>query len=105
VDSEGVVYGVLCSTLFSGIVITNSGKFLAKNKRSCKYRIMAEWELAEQCALSDTGTLEGCTAFCNTYNNTICTGVTYQGGDCLAYDVITGTFPNPAGGFAALRLS
>ena len=36
VDAEGVVYGVLCNSLLSGIVITNSGKFLEKNKRSCK---------------------------------------------------------------------
>lgn len=87
VDSEGIEYGVLCNTLFSGIVITNAGKFMGMEKRSY------------------TGTFEGCTAFCDVYNKTLCVGVTFEDGDCLAYDVVTGTFPNRAGGFAALRLS
>ena len=81
------MYGILCNTHFSGIVITNAGKFMEMVKRSY------------------TGTFEGCTAFCNVYNSTLCTGVTFENGGCLAYDVVSGTFPNPEGGFAALRLS
>lgn len=36
-DADGVEYGLLCNTLFSGDVITSAGKFRGKDKRSCKH--------------------------------------------------------------------
>lgn len=52
---------------------------------------------------SYTGTFEGCTGFCDTYNRTYCVGVSYEDGACQALDRIDGNFPGP--GFAAVRLS
>lgn len=85
VDDQGVVYGILCDTMLSGVVITTSGKFLHKDKRSY------------------TGTFEACAAFCDTFTKANCAGVSFEYGQCLAYDTVTGNFPNPAGGYAALR--
>jgi len=82
-DAEGVIYGVLCRTRLSGIIIVDSGKYLKER--------------------SYTGNFEGCTGFCDTYNKTYCVGVSFEAGSCQAMDAITGNFPGP--GMAALRLS
>lgn len=70
--------------MLSGVIITSSGKFL-KDKRSY------------------SGNLRRCLEYCDSYSKAECAGVAFEGGDCLAYDSITGAFPNPAGGAAALR--
>ena len=85
-DSNGITYGILCDTMLSGIVITNSGKFL-REKRKRSY----------------TGTFRNCLRFCDDYSELECAGVSYEDGYCQAYDSITGVFHNPAGGFAAMR--
>ena len=86
-DDEGGVYCILCNMHLSGIPILNSGKPMEKEKRSY------------------TGSFEGCTGFCDTYNSSLCAGVAYGDWNCLAYDTITGTFPNEEGGFVGLRQS
>ncbi|TKA68203.1 hypothetical protein B0A55_09373 [Friedmanniomyces simplex] len=103
VDADGDVYGVLCDTRFSGTVITNSGKKeKAKKGRMIRGQSMdAESELDKR---DFTGTFDGCADFCNSYDDLSapCTGVAYQGGYCMVFDTITGTFAQ-AGGIAAVR--
>jgi hypothetical protein len=101
-DAAGITYGVLCDTRFSGIVITNSGK----KERMVKK--MMEREMEEEMVVEKrdiTGTFNNCADFCNAYNDedaTPCMGVAFDGGYCMAYDTITGTF-GMEGEIAALR--
>lgn len=97
VDAEGILYGIVCNTRLGGIIIVDSGKL---KEREAKPEPRAEVGLRQR---SYTGTFEGCTGFCNTYNRTYCVGVSYERGTCQAFDLITGNFPGP--GFAAMRLS
>lgn len=103
------MYGIICNTRFGGIVIVDSGK-MVKEKRAGeeeeevvveKREMGAEGSVLEQ--RSYTGTFEGCTGFCDTYDRTYCLGVSYEKGACQAFDAITGNFAGP--GFAAVRLS
>lgn len=86
IDSDDVVYGVLCNTRFSGEVITNSGKRMLMDKSKRDY----------------SGTFDNCVGFCDTYSKGQCLGVNYQGGYCMSYASITGTF-NAVGEIAAIR--
>ncbi|KAK5125495.1 hypothetical protein LTR85_000606 [Meristemomyces frigidus] len=100
-DSEGVTYGIICDTRFSGIVITNSGKkFLLERDEDLKY-IEAEMH-AEKEKRDFTGTFDNCAGFCDTYDVNSCGGVAFEGGYCMAYDTVTGTFSSVSG-LAALR--
>ncbi|KAK0940405.1 hypothetical protein LTR29_007993 [Friedmanniomyces endolithicus] len=102
-DANGDSYGVLCDTRFSGTVITNSGKMKMKEKMRIRGQNMGE-EQAELEKRDYTGTFDGCADFCDSYDDPSapCTGVAYQGGYCMAYDTITGTFAQ-VGGIAAVR--
>ncbi|KAK1810125.1 hypothetical protein LTR12_015521 [Friedmanniomyces endolithicus] len=102
-DANGDSYGVLCDTRFSGTVITNSGKMKMKEKMRIRGQNMGE-EQAELEKRDYTGTFDGCADFCDSYDDpsSPCTGVAYQGGYCMAYDTITGTFAQ-VGGIAAVR--
>lgn len=101
VDADGILYGIICNTRLGGIVIVDSGKL---KEREAEAEPVAEPEGEGQLVeRSYTGTFEGCTGFCNTYNKTFCVGVSYEGGSCMAFDVVSGNFPGP--GFAAMRLS
>ncbi|KAI6914649.1 hypothetical protein KC318_g1864 [Hortaea werneckii] len=107
-DPQRQSYGVLCNTRFSGIVITTSGK---------KYLMEREEDL-ERIKLEDMymGTAEGtvvekrdfqgnftnCAGFCDGYPADVCVGVYYEGGWCMAYSSVSGTFSSPYG-MAALR--
>ena len=93
VDPEGILYGVICNSRLGGIVIVDSGKLKEREAEP-------EGALRER---SYTGTFEGCTGFCNTYNKTYCVGVSYEAGSCMAFDHVSGDFRGP--GFAAVRLS
>ncbi|KAK3053777.1 hypothetical protein LTR09_005057 [Extremus antarcticus] len=89
IDVFGNVYGILCNTFISGIVITNSGKKFLRHKDKRGY----------------TGTFEACLEFCDAYSIFYCAGVRYQKGQCMAFDTITGTFSDPAGGWVGIRQS
>lgn len=95
VDAEGILYGIICNTRLGGIIIVDSGKLKEREAEP-----QPEGALQER---SYTGTFEGCTGFCDTYNKTYCVGVSYEKGVCLALDQVNGNFPAP--GFAAVRLS
>lgn len=90
-----MLYGVICNTRLGGIVIVDSGKLKEREAEP-----EAEGPLRQR---SFTGTFEGCTGFCNTYNRTFCVGVSYEDGACMAFDRVTGNFAGP--GFAAMRLT
>lgn len=98
IDADGIVYGIICNTRLGGIVIVDSGKLL--KEREAEADPEPEGALQQR---SYTGTFEGCTGFCNTYNRTYCVGVSYEQGSCQAFDLVNGNFPGP--GFAAMRLS
>ena len=104
IDEAGVVYGVICNTQLSGVVITTSGK---KERRSCEFLVHTLDAGLEHITNRPivTGSVAGCLAFCDTYSSNYCMGVYYTHGDCLAYDTITGTFSDPSGGFVAIRQS
>ena len=76
--------GIVCNIRLIGVVITDSGRFLEMEKEKRTY----------------TGTFDGCTAFCDSYNEDLCVGVAYDGGDCKAYDQITGSFVEDGTWFA-----
>jgi hypothetical protein len=102
IDADGIRYGVLCGYRFSGNVITNFGrkKFLLDRDngggKNMRRRMLEERDYV--------GTFEYCSEFCDVYSDlsAYCMGVGYHGGYCMAYDNITGTFPQ-VGGIAAVR--
>ncbi|KAK0251460.1 hypothetical protein LTR91_016246 [Friedmanniomyces endolithicus] len=104
-DANGDSYGVLCDTRFSGTVITNSGK--ARLRMRGQGAVVGAAEEVEEGGLGKrdfTGSFDGCADFCDSYDDPSapCTGVAFQGGYCMAFDTITGTFAQ-VGGIAAVR--
>ncbi|KAK4539809.1 hypothetical protein LTR36_010343 [Oleoguttula mirabilis] len=100
-DTGGVTYGILCATRFSGIVITNSGKKFLLERDEDFEQIEAEMRGGRE-KRDYTGTFDNCAGFCDTYDKASCGGVGFQGGYCMAYDTVTGTFSS-GNGVAALR--
>lgn len=84
VDSMGNVYGVLCDTRFSGIIIDSTGRKRGKEKRFY------------------TDDLDACLTLCDQFDKNNCAGAAFQNGQCQMYDTITGTFV-AVGDVAAIR--
>lgn len=131
VDSMGGVYGILCDTRWSGIVITTSGKTkrvdeesVAEEEREAITAAAALVERAEAgkemklglgerdadaeaelAARTYTGTFDGCTTYCDMFDVNTCVGVSYNNGfagNCWSMDSISGSFSAP-GQIAAIR--
>lgn len=124
----GGVYGILCDTRWSGIVITTSGK----QKRIDEASVAEEREALEAAAAlveraeagagqevklgeihaeaelearTYTGTFDGCTSYCDMFDKNTCVGVSYNNGFagiCWNMDTISGSFVAP-GQIAAVR--
>lgn len=95
-DSNGDVYGILCDTHFSGIVITASGK---KERDASS---VEDWGVAAVEERDYAGTFDNCASFCDYSNG--CTGVDFNArGFCRAYSgSIDGSYASP-GQIAAIR--
>lgn len=73
VDSQGVSYGILCDTRFSGIVITTSGKkFLLEREEDMKQLEVEEMYGAKE-KRDYAGTFDNCAGFCDTYDKAVST--------------------------------
>ncbi|GAB1742741.1 hypothetical protein NU219Hw_g8453t1 [Hortaea werneckii] len=106
-DPQRQSYGVLCNTRFSGIVITTSGKkYLMEREEDLERIKLEEMYMAAGGTTVEKRDFQGnftnCAGFCDGYPADVCVGVYYEGGWCMAYSSVSGTFNSPYG-MAALR--
>lgn len=110
-DTLGDIYGVLCDVRFSGVVITTSGKKLLKEREGAELerRHIGDVKVAERDESDQSvekrsyaGSFNICAMSCGAFNRTLCPGLVYEDGYCMAYDKIQGSFNSP-GFIAALR--
>ena len=108
VDADGMIYGIICDTFFSGLQIVDSGKMMLMERTRRGVPGVAAAADVKLGKREYAGDINICSDFCNWYNDidntSPCAGFSYAGGYCMAYDTVTGTF-NDTGHIAALRQS